>query len=516
MPAASPSRGRAVSIDNGPNAHWEEVQASRTDANGYYKIDDAAPFDEAEFKKQVADQERQAKAAEASGTQTFSLFLRQPILRVDHPDYAVKRTTFDKSPGTKDVQLQPAAVLEGRVIFADSGKPASGVLVGIVTSVEQHDPPIAPPETERHELYVRTDAGGKYHAGSLPPGKYELWAETPVWVNVSTNDVVAAAGKTSVVPDLKFTKGGTVSARIVDGKSAQAHSASEGCTRNNVSVESIRAAVVAAQDAPFITINSQGRFDVQLSPGKKKIGAGGVEVDGDMKYTGQPTTEVTVAEGKTTEVDLPVELLQPPSNPSVAPKQGSSDGDRKKRGGLQNGAQVQLAQSTTPIAEKPEVKRPPGILGYGDDKPDGKKSIGGSGEMIQFELPKGVTKIKGIRIHGSRYGLPQAPKEDFEITFLNENRDETLHSEAGPYRLFNRGKEQWVRVAFRNEVELPPKFWVCLNFNAAATKGVYVSYDTSTKGKYSRVGLPGDKEEPKETDFKGDWMVQLILAKPEK
>jgi hypothetical protein len=48
------------------------------------------------------------------------------------------------------------------------------------------------------------------------------------------------------------------------------------------------------------------------------------------------------------------------------------------------------------------------------------------------------------------------------------------------------------------------------------TKGVYVSYDNSTKGEYSRVGLPGDKDEPKETDFKGDWMVQLLLAKPTK
>ncbi len=46
------------------------------------------------------------------------------------------------------------------------------------------------------------------------------------------------------------------------------------------------------------------------------------------------------------------------------------------------------------------------------------------------------------------------------------------------------------------------------------TKGVYVSYDTSTNGEYSRVGLPGDEEEPKKTDFGGDWMVPVILARP--
>jgi RNA polymerase sigma-70 factor (ECF subfamily) len=171
-------------------------------------------------------------------------------------------------------------------------------------------------------------------------------------------------------------------------------------------------------------------------------------------------------------------------------------------------------QNTTSASEKPETKLPPGLLGYGDGKPDGKKSLGGSGEMIRFELPEGVTKTKGIRIHGSRYGDPQAPKEDFEITFLSDKRDETLQVEAAPYRLFNRGKEHWVRVPFKNEVELPRKFWVCLNFNAQQTKGVYVSYDTSTGGQHSRVGLPGDNEEPKPTDFKGDWMVQVLLTRP--
>jgi hypothetical protein len=112
--------------------------------------------------------------------------------------------------------------------------------------------------------------------------------------------------------------------------------------------------------------------------------------------------------------------------------------------------------------------------------------------------------------------LAQAPDEDFEITFLSDDREEILDSQAAPYRLFKRGKEAWVRVLFDNEVELPEKFWVALNFNAHQTKGVYVSYDTSTKGEYSRAGLPGDEEEPKETDFGGDWMVQVMLARPAK
>ncbi len=172
------------------------------------------------------------------------------------------------------------------------------------------------------------------------------------------------------------------------------------------------------------------------------------------------------------------------------------------------------ANADASVSREPEssrTSRSPALLQYGDGKADGKKSIGGSGEMIRFELPEGVDKISGIKIHGSRYGLPDAPNEDFEIMFVSEDFSEILHTESAPYKLFKRSKEVWVRVNFKEPVELPPKFWIALNFNAQQTKGVYVSYDTSTKGKNSRVGLPGGDAEPKETEFKGDWMVQVIL-----
>ncbi len=181
-----------------------------------------------------------------------------------------------------------------------------------------------------------------------------------------------------------------------------------------------------------------------------------------------------------------------------------------------NSSAVKVAQNTPRATESaPSRKRPPALLSYGDGKADGKKSYGGSGHMIRFELPEGVTKVRGLRIYGSRYGLPQAPNEDFEITFLSDDLEETLDSQAAAYRLFKRGKQSWVRVLFDKEVELPKAFWVALNFNAHQTKGVYLSYDTSTKGEHSRAGLPGDEEPPKETDFGGDWMVQVMLSRPE-
>lgn len=153
------------------------------------------------------------------------------------------------------------------------------------------------------------------------------------------------------------------------------------------------------------------------------------------------------------------------------------------------------------IAQLPPVK-------YGDGKADGKKSLGGSGEMIQFTLPPGQGKIEGIRIHGSRYGSADAPRESFLVYVLNQDLSEIIATEMAPYSLFERGDEKWVEVKFRKPIEVPQQFWVALDFRAGQRKGVYVSYDTSTDGKQSRIGLPGI--EAKQADFAGEWMIEVL------
>lgn len=150
-------------------------------------------------------------------------------------------------------------------------------------------------------------------------------------------------------------------------------------------------------------------------------------------------------------------------------------------------------------------------LMYGDGKPDGKKSLGGSGEMIKFSLPTGKENVKGIKIHGSRYGYPKPPDEDFSVYILGEDMTNIVHTEKSPYRLFERGASKWVEVKFKKPVETPATFWVALDFKAQQTKGVYVSYDTSTGGQYSKMGLPDTKAE--DVGFGGDWMIQVEISK---
>lgn len=179
------------------------------------------------------------------------------------------------------------------------------------------------------------------------------------------------------------------------------------------------------------------------------------------------------------------------------------------------GAQYTLTQNSVII--KLNKSKNHTSLKYGDGKADGRRSLAGSGEMIEFSLPTETCKIKGIRIHGSRYGGPvgygvikKTSEDYFLIYILSENLSDILYTTTAPYRLFKREKAEWVKVKFKTAIEVPKVFWIVLDFRAHKTKGVYVSFDTSTKGVYSKIGLPGLKA--KKVKFRGDWMIQVLKA----
>ena len=163
--------------------------------------------------------------------------------------------------------------------------------------------------------------------------------------------------------------------------------------------------------------------------------------------------------------------------------------------------------------ESGEDEKPQLTLKYDDGRPDGRKSIAGTGEMIQFTLPDESQKLRSLRVHGARYGTPQAPDEDIEVTIVSEDGTDVVHTEFVPYATFRRGESRWTTIRFEENIEVPETFWVITEFNAERTKGVYVSYDSDSDGENSRTGVPGG--EPTEVDFEGDWMIQAILTKPE-
>jgi hypothetical protein len=74
----------------------------------------------------------------------------------------------------------------------------------------------------------------------------------------------------------------------------------------------------------------------------------------------------------------------------------------------------------------------PGPAADENAKAAGKKSLGGSGEMIQLELPGDSRTLSGIEVHGSRYGTGAPPEEKFLVYVLNEEMTKVTAVDMAP------------------------------------------------------------------------------------
>lgn len=154
------------------------------------------------------------------------------------------------------------------------------------------------------------------------------------------------------------------------------------------------------------------------------------------------------------------------------------------------------------------------MIEYGDGKPDGKKSLGGRSHTIRYRMPTTGKQLVGVRIHGSRYGSKQPPKEDFTVTLLNQDFKE-IAVQKFPYSSFKRGDNEWVTLLLDKATEPARQqhFYINVDFDPGRTKGVYVSYDTATRGANSYIGSQS-KRKLQEQKPAGDWMIQPILRWP--
>jgi hypothetical protein len=163
-------------------------------------------------------------------------------------------------------------------------------------------------------------------------------------------------------------------------------------------------------------------------------------------------------------------------------------------------AQTQTQKKATKAEDGPRE------LALDDGKMKGRKSIGGGGHAVRFEAPGDGWTLTSVRIHGSRYGYPQAPREDFKI-FLCDDKFQLITEFPFPYSKFQRGDAKWVTFDVK-PTKVPRTFILGVNFDPAQTKGVYLSHDAQGSGK-SMVGLPGDESRPFE---QGDWLIRAKVA----
>jgi RNA polymerase sigma-70 factor (ECF subfamily) len=154
-------------------------------------------------------------------------------------------------------------------------------------------------------------------------------------------------------------------------------------------------------------------------------------------------------------------------------------------------------------AKKSELTGSPSELALDDGKGVGKRSIAGSGHAVRFETAGDSPFLTRIRIHGSRYGTPQPPKVQFQVWLCDADFN-AIKDFKFPYSTFKRGDPEWVNLDIPPS-SVPSTFIVCVGFNPAASKGVYVFHDAEASGG-SLTGMPGRDA----TEFdKGDWLIRV-------
>jgi beta-lactamase regulating signal transducer with metallopeptidase domain len=162
------------------------------------------------------------------------------------------------------------------------------------------------------------------------------------------------------------------------------------------------------------------------------------------------------------------------------------------------GSNMVLAAADPPQEKAVALKHDSGVS-------TGIKSISGCAQVVRFEADREGLYLNDIAVFGSRYGVPEPPREDFQVFIYNEKK-ELFHQQGRPYSLFERGDPKWVRLGV-NSVQLPKVFWVAINFNAQRTKGVYVHYDESLKSGNSAVVCNAVW-----TEKPFDWMIRVQLS----
>ena len=151
------------------------------------------------------------------------------------------------------------------------------------------------------------------------------------------------------------------------------------------------------------------------------------------------------------------------------------------------------------------------LFKHDDGSQENKRSMTGAGHAVRFECPDDDKwYVKAVSVHGSRYGTPKAPNEDFQVVVASDDLTRRREFQK-PYSLFDRGEEDWVRFGI-GPVEVQGAFHVAVFFNPTRTKGVYVGIDSDSSPTHSAT-IVATKPGEMESDLEGDWMIRVYVTK---
>jgi hypothetical protein len=342
MQPAATLRGRITGPDGQPVADAEviagfgggadgTVNTARTDAEGRYSIDDLSAYDGArvhtEHQRLRERQLEAAKSGEKPPANTLSLWAGPMMMLVKHPDFAAKRVAVDNIPGEQDVQLAPAASIEGRVLInrGDGAlSPAANVNVILVRDRPRRDADIASQMFAFQTEQTAADAEGRYRFGSLPAGEYHLMARAGGSSSPALKGVAVNAGQAASAPDMVMTPGGVVRFTLIDEATGQPLELTEGAK--------IYVSPYARPELPpglspvasnVVTLSAGAKGEMRLPPGEYVLLA---SVPGDANKPHwqsanfanfQNTSGVRIAEGKVAETTILMTKILPAQGPTA-------------------------------------------------------------------------------------------------------------------------------------------------------------------------------------------------------
>ena len=233
-------------------------------------------------------------------------------LHVRASGFADKTVKCSKVPGTVAIELEPAAVVEGRVVDAENEKPAAGVFVQY-TGINS-----------RSFGAVLTDADGRYRLDALGYGNYNIWAVKDGYTMRAIDSLEAIPGTTKTAADLRLVRGGFIVGHVRDAETGRPvyPSDAEAPPWHVPDVAMYGPARPqsggACESAP---IQKDGSFRLRAAPGSNHVY---LRIFGRLLKAVPPAAmDVDVADGQTVTIDFKVRKkteADEPQKPLPAPK----------------------------------------------------------------------------------------------------------------------------------------------------------------------------------------------------
>jgi beta-lactamase regulating signal transducer with metallopeptidase domain len=310
-PAGRPVAGARVSMGTAFGNPIPGMWSAVTDQAGKYAI-----YDLERWKITVVE-ETDPDGTKSTITTRNSAAAFNSGIRVLHPQYALTTAAVGEVPGTVNVKLKPAAIVEGKVIDQVTGQPAAAVVVfakGI----------------GRDELaLVKTDVSGRYRF-QLSKDHYNIWVESQDRIAAVLKAVPAVPDQPVTDADFRLVRGGVVVGTVIDDATNQPLVGSKdkpyivahygpACMRMERQSWMVGEPELSIGVQQETRVNPDGSFRLRVAPGRN-----GVFFIENYGETEQSPQIVTIADGEEKRVELRVAL-------SVPDEPGASDVGRTTR-----------------------------------------------------------------------------------------------------------------------------------------------------------------------------------------